>query len=338
MSKITQYTNHVALVVDASGSMRDIHNATVKAFDGIIDSLRESAKKYNQETRVSVYLFDDRIEVLAFDLDVMRMPSIKDHYFTRNYTALAKATNVAMDDLEKLPELYTDHGFVVYTLTDGGENRSGDREIERLSDRLSKLKENWTVVAHVPNDEGRRQMMRLGYHRGNVEVWDTTEKGMEIAAQNFTRSADTYMQNRSKGIRGSSSYFQMDATKLNMATVTATLTPVSSRKFRLVQNPEAKAVQIKPLVEAATGESYVLGNSYYGLVKNETIQPQKKIIVREKTTGKVFAGDDARTLLGLPTNQPVLVRPTLSPNYDVFVQSTSVNRNVIPNQSVVVLR
>ena len=338
MSKITQYTNHVALVVDASGSMDNIAKATVKAFDGIIESLRQSAKKYNQETRVSVYLFDDVIEVVAFDMDVMRMPSLTGYYFTRNQTALAKATNSAMDDLERVPELYTDHGFVVYTITDGGENASGSAQINRLADRLGKLKENWTIVAHVPNTQGRDMMYRLGYHRGNVEVWDTTERGMEIAAQNFTRSTDTYMANRAKGIRGSSTYFQMDATKLNVQTVRAELSPLSSRKFKLIQNPEVTAVQIKSLVEKSTGEPYILGNSFYGLVKTETIQPQKKILVRDKASGKVFGPEGARELIGLPSNGSVMVRPTLSPSYDVYVQSTSVNRNIIPKQSVLVVK
>ena len=146
------------------------------------------------------------------------------------------------------------------------------------------------------------------------------------------------MTARATGVRGSQSYFQVDATQLNAATVKKELTPISSRKFRLVQNPEATAVQIRPLVEQATGEPYVLGNSYYGLVKNETIQPQKKILVRNKVDGKVYGGDDARELIGLPAGQSVLVRPTLSPTFDVYVQSTSVNRNIIPKQSVVVLK
>lgn len=337
MKKITQFTNHVALVVDASGSMATLHNATVKAFDGLITSLVDSSKRHNQETRVSVYLFDDVVEVLAFDMDVMRMPSLKDFYYTRNMTALATATNTAWDDLEKVPELYTDHGFIIYTLTDGGENRSGSAQINRLAERLGKMKENWTIVAHVPNSAGREAMFRLGYNRGNVAIWDTTEEGMKKAVELFTSSTDNYMVNRTKGIRGSSTYFQVDASKLTVEKVKTELSAISARKYKLIVNPESKAMPIRELVERSTGRQYELGKSFFSLVKNETVQAQKQILVKNKQDGKIYGPDGARELIGLTTTQSVMVRPTLSPNFDIYVQSTSVNRNIIPKQEVIVL-
>ena len=343
-----QLTNHVAMVVDASSSMLGLTSATIKAFDGLIASLKRQSETFNQETRVSVYIFQGggnygadipiKISVPAFDMDVMRLPSLRSMYSAMGGTPLALATKQAIDDLKKVPALYTDHAFLVYVFTDGEENTSGAATVAALRNDLGHLPENWTVVAQVPNHTGVRYMQNLGFPKGNIEIWDTTERGLEIATQSFDRSINAYMANRTKGIRGSSSYFQMDATKLNAAEVKSSLSPLSQRKYKLVQNPHATAVQIKPLVEASTGEPYTLGNSFYALVKNETIQPQKKVLVREKSTGKVFGPEGARGLVGLPDVGSVLARPTLSPEYDLFIQSTSVNRNIIPKQSVLVLK
>lgn len=334
-----QLTNHYALVVDMSGSMDSLSESVVKAFDGLIISLQKQSRSFDQETRVSVYLFNSmQVKVVAYDMDVLRMKSLKGQYRATAGTPLAKSTKQAIQDLEKIPDLYTDHSYLVYVFTDGEETLH-DSSVEWLRDKLARLEENWTVVAQVPNQIGVRYMQDLGFSRGNIEIWNTSSsRGLEDAVEQFDAGTARYMTNRSKGIRGSSSYFQMDATKLNAQTVKSSLSPLSSRKFKLVQNPHATAIQIKPLVEASTGEPYILGNSYYGLVKNETIQPQKKVLVREKSTGKVFGPDGARGLVGLPDVGSVLARPTLSPEYDIYVQSTSVNRNVIPKQSVLVLR
>jgi hypothetical protein len=83
--------------------------------------------------------------------------------------------------------------------------------------------------------------------------------------------------------------------------------------------------------------SYAIGHGYYQLTKTETIQPRKQIVIREKQTNKVYGGDAARDILGLPRGTAIRVKPNANPSYDVFVQSTSVNRKVLKGTDLIVV-
>lgn len=70
------------------------------------------------------------------------------------------------------------------------------------------------------------------------------------------------------------------------------------------------------------------GRGFYQWTKASTIQPYKEIVVFDRQTGDIFTNSAARELLGIPEGGGNV---RLSPSYDqrryeVFVQSTSVNR------------
>ena len=49
----------------------------------------------------------------------------------------------------------------------------------------------------------------------------------------------------------------------------------------------------------------------------------------DKATGDLFTGGVAREMVGLPASGDAKIKPTSLAEYDVFVQSTSVNRKLI---------
>src|SRR5690349_14651809 len=118
------YVNHVALALDASGSMAvsGKARALVTVADGLIEYLAARSKELNQETRVTVYTFDERVKCAIYDKDVLRLPSIADFYKIGGMTALLDATLLAIDDLRLTPQKYGDHAFLTYVLTDGKNN------------------------------------------------------------------------------------------------------------------------------------------------------------------------------------------------------------------------
>lgn len=104
--------------------------------------------------------------------------------------------------------------------------------------------------------------------------------------------------------------------------------------FEFVVDPNH--IVIKDAVQAQ-GTSYKIGSTFYQLTKTEEVQPQKKVAVREKTTGRLFTGQTARAILGLP-NSYVKVAPASHPRYDIFVQSTSPNRKLVPRTTAIVFK
>lgn len=71
------------------------------------------------------------------------------------------------------------------------------------------------------------------------------------------------------------------------------------------------------------------GRGFYEFTKTETIQGYKEVVLRDKITGDMYTGDKARKIIGAKPGVSVRIGPADLKRYDVFVQSTSVNRKLI---------
>jgi hypothetical protein len=148
------------------------------------------------------------------------------------------------------------------------------------------------------------------------------------------QATDTYMQARSTGVRGTRSLFTLHTENLTPTTVSSTLVEVPKTAYtEFTVSPSHTT--IRDAVQAVTG-SYRQGSTFYQLVKTENIQPQKEVAVKDKANGKLYSGRAARQLLGLP-DAHARVAPTQHPNYDIFVQSTSSNRKLVPFTTAIVM-
>lgn len=330
MHEAQKLINHVALVLDASWSMNGRQSEVVKVTDEQIKHLALRSEELNQETRVSVYRFGETtIECLIFDMDVMRLPSTSDLYgVLRENTALIDATLKSQEDLSTTSELYGDHAFLTFVLTDGQENRSR-RTAAELRNKIVGLPENWSLAFLVPNASGVAYMERLGMSRDSIAQWDiASSSGLVDAVSTIRVATDNFMTNRAAGVRGTRGVFSTGADAVNKETVTQNLQPIPNNEFGLYRVPSK--TRIDEFVNSL-GMNYVKGAGYYQLTKTETIQANKHIVVVEKGTTNAYGGKQARALIGLPDNESVRVKPDENPKYEIFVQSTSLNRNLMPN-------
>lgn len=329
------YINHIALVLDASSSMAHLVAQVIKVADGLIAHLARRSQELDQETRVSIYIFNNDVRCVIFDKDVLRLPSIAQFYGVTGRTALIDATIKSQQDLATTSTIYGDHAFLTYVVTDGEENESRQSSAT-LHSMLHKQSNNWTVAVFVPNQMGRFEAQKFGFPADNIAIWDaTTAKGVTEVGATITRATDSFMTARATGVRGSKTLFSMGADTLNSGTLKAAdLVPLKTGQFFLfdVDKPWA----IREFVEEH-GIAYTMGLAYYQLTKPELVQAGKSILVRNKVTGVIHSGANARAILGLP-NEEIRVRPEYNPEYDVFVQSTSVNRKLVPHTKLVVMR
>jgi hypothetical protein len=330
------YINHVVLVLDASWSMDPHVRSLIQVTDSQIEYLAKRSEELNQETRVSIYEFASTVSCLVYDMDVLRLPSIETLYKTHGQTALIDATLKSLDDLAQTATLYGDHAFLTYVLTDGYNNASKNRP-HTLQQRLSSLPSNWTVAALVPGVEERRAAISYGFQPDNVAIWDAqSAQGVIEVGKTIRDATESFMQARSTGnFVGTRSLFSTGLEAVNSQTVHQSLTPLAQNQYDII--PVHKDAPIREYIYSR-GLDYVIGKGFYQLSKTESIQAQKQIAIREKATNKVYWGEAARDLLGLPRNMEVKVKPNINPEYDVFVQSTSVNRKLIEGTDVLVLR
>ena len=337
MSKVENIINHIVLVLDASQSMEGVKNDVVKVADNQIKYLAQRSKELDQETRITVYTFEGgnwyskkNIECLIYDKDVLRVPSIAGLYKTGGATPLVDATLLALNDLAMTPEKYGEHSFLIYVLTDGMENTSEAKPRDLLS-AIKKLPDNWTLATFVPDQNGIYESKKFGFPKDNIAVWSTDSKGVEEVGRRIRESTERFMQARSTGSRSVKNLFSLEKVTVEDLSK-ANLQSLHFGQFRLFDVTEK--TRIDEFVERVTGRAYKLGEGYYELSKTEIIQPQKQGASLNKKG--LFVGDDARQLLGLP-NEHVKVGPNYNTDYTIFVQSTSNNRNLMPNTKLLVL-
>ncbi|MGW7291037.1 vWA domain-containing protein [Streptomyces xiamenensis] len=345
MSGKQNYINHVALVLDASSSMSHLSGKVVEVADQQISYLARRSEELDQETRVTVYVFSNTVECVIYDKDVLRMPSLKQLYRAGGMTALLAAALKSQHELAQTAQLYGDHSFLTFVLTDGQENASHRCQdapskdprvlVESVARMIETQQDNWTLAVLVPDQMGKREAMRCGFPKDNIAIWDATStQGLEEAGQVIQEATEKFMVGRTKGIRGSRAVFSTGAETVNKDTIKAAgLTPVNPSQYQLISVTRDAGIR-EWVVES--GHTYRTGGAFYQLSKSEKIQARKQIAVLEKKTDRVYTGPEARALLGLPDVE-VRVTPHHNDDFMIFVQSTSVNRKLVPNTRLLLM-
>ena len=332
--------NHIALVLDASSSMTmgQHDQALVKVADNQIAYLAQRSKELDQETRITVYSFADDVKCLIYDKDVLRMPSIAQIYRAYGNTALIRAALLSIDDFKQVFTKYGDHSFLIYVLTDGAENAS--RIIPEVLEKTIKgLPENWTLATFVPDQQGSWEAKKFGFPAQNIAVWNTSSAlGVEEVGKVMREATEQFMQGRANGVKGSKNLFTFDTSKVaDLSAKTAAakgLEKLHPGQYRLF--PVASDSRIDEFVEATTKRPYKLGEAFYQLMKPEKIQSQKDIAIFNPKDHALYRGKNARTLLGLPDYE-VKVNPAQMSGFEIYVQSTSVNRKLLANTKLLLL-
>ncbi len=353
--------NHVALVIDKSGSMHQHENTVIRVVDGFVKGLCEESKERTdpatgrkiprQETRISLYAFDHEVKCLVWDMSVEDLPSMRDVYRVNNgATSLIEATVLALEDLKsEVSEKYGEHSFLQITWTDGVENASGCSETnqmhssadgtrmirpaqlgmwkERIQKVLGSLPDHWTSAILVPSSLAKRKAQEYGFPAGNISVWDAdTTQGVEEAIGTMTAAATSFLRGRDVGVRGTKNLFAVGQ-DISVDDVKANLEPLDALKYKLI-SVKAES-EIRPFVQSH-GLAYYQGCAYYQLGVRVSVQASKEVAILEKSTDRIFTGQAARDMLfGTgSTAGTISVKAGHNADLEVYVQSRSVNRKL----------
>lgn len=328
--------NHIAMVIDNSYSMGHLEARVADVFDAQVDYLRRKSRELGQQTRVSVYQFGSNIDCLAWDTDVDRVGSLRDLYAADGgMTRLIDASCTAIEDLQEISQRYGDHSFLMWVITDGGENASVMCDRRDLKQMINDLDDNWTVACMVPNNKGVHYAKQCGFPLGCIAQWDATSiRGLDEAAYEFQAALDNYMIGRSNGIRSTNTFYT-DTSNLKVKDLKGRLRAINAKQYKVLKGTK-DGEQIRDLVTRRT-RNYVKGSAYYELVKPEKVQHYKQVLVQNKESDKLYGGDQARNIIGLG-GADARVRPGDHGKWRIFIQSTSVNRKIPRGTQVVVMK
>jgi hypothetical protein len=326
--------NYIGFVNDHSGSMARLAKAAVKDYNTMIHSVRDAATREMLDTIVST---------IGIGLDhapvqrqvVNSNPHVLKEVKTWRAVGMTPLYDGVLDMIElfeSLPDAKNKEvSFLVSVTTDGGENGSRRISASSLRSKLEALQASgrWTFVFRVP--EGHADTVsNLGVPRNNIQEWDTTSQGMEKSSIITQAAMNNFFTARAAGATSSTTFYA-DATKVD----TRKLTDVSKKVSLYVVPDSDMGIEIRDFILRHRME-YLKGAAFYQLTKTEARVGHKKVIlVRDRSSGQIFAGAEARQMIGMPTDKNARLHPGDHGNYDIFIQSESVNRKLVGGTGVV---
>lgn len=327
---------YLSIIRDHSGSMSSIARAAARDYNATLAGTKAAAELNNIETLVSTYKCGGNVQREVLMAPIASIPAMPEaSYGASGGTPLFGSVLQAIADLENSPDMADPEAtFIVMATTDGDATDQGLRQQMMNKIRQLELTDRWTFVFRVPRGAARG-LASSGIQAGNILEWETTERGAAAASQANTQAMSEFYTNRAAGVKSSKTFYTSVA-NLTAEEVKAALGDISQEVSLLPVAVADDGKQIRDFVEERlAGQPMLKGAAFYQLVKTEDkIQDYKLIAIREKATGQIFCGPEARDMIGLPRVGDVRVRPETSGAFDVFVQSTSVNRKVTANTSL----
>lgn len=328
--------NYISFVNDHSGSMHTLVGAAIKDFNSNIEAIKNAASREMLDTVVSVAELGVGYsgKQLAVTVSNPHVLKPKTYWEARGGTPLYGATLMLLQMLTALPDAdKPDVSFLVMITTDGEAT-----DLEKHSSLKACMKPllatgRWTFVARVPKNISKHDKMRLlelGIPEGNIQAWNTTAAGMAESTAKTTQAMDSYFTARSAGAKSSSSFYT-DASKVD---ITA-LEDISKKVSLYVVPQEDNGIEIRPFILRHRME-LLKGSAFYQLTKTESkVSYDKQVLVRDRASGKIFAGKEARNMIGLPSDRNARLHPGDHKNFDLFIQSNSVNRKLVGGTGVI---
>ena len=328
--------NYVGFVNDHSGSMRLLASAAIKDYNANIDAVKHAANTEMLDTVVSVVGVG-----FPSDYQVTRQVQISNPHVlkpvttwpTNGGTPLYDGIGNMIELLRSLPDANNpDVSFLVMITTDGEEMHSTKYNRDSLRRLIEEVSQTgrWTFAIRVPRGANTSLISNIGIPAGNIQQWDTSVAGLEKSTQVQAQAVTQYYAARSAGLKSSSAFYA-DASQVNVQA----LADISNKVSLYVVPQQDTGIEIRDFVLTKRMQ-YLKGAAFYQLTKTEArVQPTKLIVVRDRTNGKIYSGKDARKMIGLPDNQNARLHPGDHKNFDIFIQSTSVNRKLVGGTGVI---
>lgn len=327
---------YIGIARDHSGSMGGLAKAAMKDYNLNVESIQNAAKKHNIETIVSVVEFGNpHVNRVVVNSPIDKLKPIS-FYQVNGGTPMLDAVGDLVNIFENMPDRDDPNvSFLIMIVTDGEENQSRNWNWNYAVRRIQELQNTnrWTITFRIPKGHYKNQLVRFGLPAENILEWETTEQGMELASVQTQNATSNFYESRSRGVTGTRNFYA-NLNDVKPQDVRNDLVAITAKcKVWSVK----KADQIKAFCEKnlPKKEDWVKGAAFYQLTKSESVQAYKKFLIRTKKSGAIYGGYDARQMLGLPKDKEVKLVPGDHGEFDIFVQSTSVNRKLVPGTEVI---
>jgi hypothetical protein len=325
-------TTQVYVVADLSGSMIGNKESMLRKMTAdFIKTLANGEKQGNQVFEVHLVPFSNTADVKgpwpASAVAPGNIESLTTRWPMGQSTALRDAIGLALERVERRPNIPA----LVSVFSDGEECASYLYSAARLSVLISKLEKTGNLTLTFAGPASARNLLAgVGVPAGNFQAWDGSAKEMVEVAAATTTAASTYSVLRATG-QTSSKAFYADVSQLTSQGIRAMTKKVEPAEIKKVTSRMAGRA-----IADFYGTKFKPGNHYYELLKPEYLQDDKDLVVFIKDANEYRLGSRAvRTMLGLPETGRIRVRPAqYTDKFQLFIQSSSLNRKVVEGQTM----
>lgn len=188
MDKKLQETE-IVVVLDRSGSMRQIGEATVSGFNKFLDEQKNSEGK----AFITLIQFDDRYETVYKTIPVNEANELilGENFTPRGSTALLDAIGKTIEELK------TDRDVVFVIITDGEENSSKIYKREAIMKMIeTQTNEGWNFLFLAANQDAIKTGGSIGIKGGNSITYVSNDSSVENVFSSFSSNVSQYRKSK----------------------------------------------------------------------------------------------------------------------------------------------
>ena len=174
-------TTDISIILDRSGSMESIQNATIEGFNSFL----AAQQKDTEAATLSLYQFDHEYTTLYEAQPILNAAYLTDKTFVpRGMTALLDAIGTTISStkkrIKKLPKNERPENLIITIITDGGENASTKYTKSKVLHKITKLeaKHGWKFVFIGANQDAISEARTFGIKEEQALTFAADDEGM----------------------------------------------------------------------------------------------------------------------------------------------------------------
>jgi len=209
----------ITFVLDRSGSMQSIKQATIESFNGFLASQQSG----DGEARLTLVQFDDQYELLYQAVPIQRAAALTDQTYqprasTALFDAMGRTILATGERLRKLPERQRPATVLFVTLTDGFENASHEFSLQRLNELIRQQREvySWQFVFLGANQDAIATAAQMGISAAQAMTFAASESGTRGALGAIAGKLHRLRSACAKGGKGMMFEFDADDRKASL--------------------------------------------------------------------------------------------------------------------------
>lgn len=213
-----QKVEHVAIILDQSGSMESIKVPTLTGVNEQIQTLRKNSDGI--QTFVTLTKFSDTVDITYFDRNINDVQELtKDDYIPGGITAMLDAVGLTINRMKNdINEGIDDVSYLLVIVSDGMENASKEYTWQQVKDLIKQceLDNKWTITYMGANQDLWEVSNDLGINSNNITLFrtnseDAAAKGFITSTQGLMNYRMARMSNTAEGLEKAAFYSSVGA-------------------------------------------------------------------------------------------------------------------------------